>query len=286
MYPRSFDYMRVRHVPEAVALLAEHGDGARILAGGMSLIPMMKYRELSPDVVVDIGRLRELAGIAIDGLVLRIGATTRHDEVASWQGPGAVGMVPELAAAIGDVQVRAMGTVGGGLAAVEPTGDWGAALLAMRGEVVVVSAAGERRIASDDLFVATHRSTLGPDELLTETRLPLPARRFGTAFGKFQIRAAAAPLLSCAGCVELGGDGRVATAGLGCSGLEGHPVRLADAEDVLLGERVGPDVAAESGEIARAGAGGGFRGSVVAKLVRETVQRAGDRAERVMAGAA
>lgn len=286
MYPRSFDYVRARHVSEAVGMLAEHGDRARVLAGGMSLIPMMKYRELSPDVVVDIGRLRELAGIVVDGPVLRIGATTRHHEAASWTFPAAVSLVPELAAGIGDAQVRSMGTVGGGLAAVEPTGDWGTALLAMRGEVVVVSAAEERSIASDDLFVATHRTTLRPDELLTQMLLPLPARRVGTAFRKFQLRAAAAPLLSCAGCVELDGAGRVATAGLACAGLAGYPVRLADAEDVLLGEPVGADLLTEAGEVARTSAGGGFRGSVVASLVRETIHRATERAERVMAGAA
>ena len=109
--------------------LAEHGPDAVPLAGGTSLIPQMKYRERNPAVVVDVGWLRELAGVTVDGGRMRIGATTRHHEAAAWRGPRELALVRELAAGIGDPQVRNMGTVGGSIAAVEPAGDWGPAVL-------------------------------------------------------------------------------------------------------------------------------------------------------------
>lgn len=278
MYPRPFSYVRARDAGDAIRRLAEHGEEASLLAGGMSLVPMMKYRQRSPRVLVDIGRLDELAGIAMDGKVLRIGATTRHYEAASWVGAEALGMVRELAARIGDPQVRNMGTVGGGLAAVEPTGDWGTALIAMRGQVVAASELGERVITSDDLFVGTQHSRLHPDELLTELRLPLPQRQYGTAFAKFEKRAAAAPLISCAASVELAGDGRIARVGLGCVGLDGFPVRLQGVEDVLTGGPPDTDLVEGAVEAARMGVGG-FRGSVLGSVVREVLQRATERAQ-------
>ncbi|HZD66094.1 MAG TPA: FAD binding domain-containing protein, partial [Acidimicrobiales bacterium] len=201
MYPRAFAYHRAGSAAEAVDRLATHGDRARVLAGGMSLLPMMKYRQRAPEVLIDVGRLTELAGVALQGRVLRIGATARHHELAAWRAGPALAMVPELARRIGDPQVRNMGTVGGGLAAVEPTSDWATALLACRGEVVVRRAGGERRIAADDLFLDTHRSALAPDELLVEAAFSLPAGRVGTAHAKFEARAAAAAVMSAGVCL-------------------------------------------------------------------------------------
>lgn len=274
MYPRAFAYVRPRSTEEAVARLAEHGDDASVLAGGMSLVPMLKYRQRTPGVLVDIGRLTELAGVDASGDTVEIGATTRHADVAALgSGAGVTPMLAELAARIGDVQVRSMGTVGGGIAAVEPTGDWGAALLALRGEVVAVASGGERRIAADDLFVATYTTSLRPDELLTLVRFPQGAR-VGAAQTKFEHRTAAG-LLSCVAAVRLGEEDEVVEAGVACTGLEGHPVRLAEIEDVLRGQPFGSDlVAAASAAVA----GDDFRRSVLRTLVKDALEKAGARA--------
>lgn len=279
MYPRPFAYLRPRSPAEALAQLSEHGGEARPLAGGMSLVPLLKYRQLSPRVLVDIGRLRELAGIrAADG-ILQIGATTRHHEVADWDWDTSLALFGELAARIGDAQVRSMGTVGGGLAAVEPTGDWGTALLAMRGEVVAAASGGERHIAADDFFLGTGRSALRPDELLTQALFPVPGGQFGTAAAKFETRRAA-PLASCAALVAIGDDGRVREAGLACTGLDGFPVRLAGAEAALTGQKFGPDVVDAAADAARNAAPDRFRGALIARLAADALRRAGLRSQR------
>lgn len=277
MYPRPFAYLRPRDVRQAIDALARYGTEASVLAGGMSLVPMLKYRERSPRVLVDIARLGELSGVATDGRVLRLGATTRHHQVVTSASAAAAAALPELAARIGDTQVRNMGTVGGALAAVEPTGDWGAMALAMRGELVAVSARRSRRVPADDFFVDTRRNALDADELLTEVRLPLPDGAFGTAFAKFEARAGAA-LISCAGCVELAGR-RVVRAGLACVGVRGRPVRLPGAERSLLGESPTAELVEATTDLARAEVGGGFPGGVVGSLVRDVLRRAVERAQ-------
>lgn len=283
MYPRRFSYIRAGSADDAVAQLAEHGPDASVLAGGMSLVPLMKYRERTPPVLIDIGRLRELAGVTVADDAVRIGATTRHHELAVWRGDDErLAMVGELAASIGDPQVRNMGTIGGSLAAVEPTGDWCAALLATRGRVVARSARGQRTIAADELFVDVRRSALEDDELICEVALPLPAgARHGTAHVKFEVRAAAAPLMACAASITLDDDGTIAQAGIGCIGLDAMPIRLHAAERALAGVAAGGDGTAAAPAIA-AGAvrepHPGFRGSVMATLVADAARRACARA--------
>jgi aerobic carbon-monoxide dehydrogenase medium subunit len=279
MYPRPFTYLRPSSAAEALAQLAEHGSEARPLAGGMSLVPLLKYRQLSPRVLVDIGRLRELAGIRVVDGVLRIGATTRHYEVADWDWDASLAAFGELAGRIGDTQVRSMGTAGGGLAAVEPSGDWGTALLAMRGEVVAAASGGERHIAADDFFVGSGRSALRPDELLTQAWFPLPAGRFGTAAVKFEARRGA-PLASCAALVAIDDDGRVSETGLACTGIDGFPVRLAGAEAVLSRQPFGPDMVSAAAEAAREAAPDRFRGALIARLAGDALRLAGRRAQQ------
>jgi carbon-monoxide dehydrogenase medium subunit len=276
MYPAPFGYLRATSADEAVDALAEHGDDAALLAGGMSLVPMMKYRQRRPRVVVDIGRLRELAGMEVADGVVRIGATTRHHEAAGWDGPAPLAVLREVGDRIGDRQVRSMGTVGGGVAAVEPTGDWGPVLLALRGSAVARSASGPRRIAADELFLGTHRTALRPDELLEALEAPLPDGRFGAAQAKFEARAGAA-LMSCVACVALD-DGRIAEASVACGGLEPVPARLPEAEDVLRGER--PDDELLDGVTAAVRATDpGFRRAVAARLAVDAVRNALARAE-------
>jgi carbon-monoxide dehydrogenase medium subunit len=278
MYPRAFSYIRAYSQDEAVAALAEHGPDAAVLAGGMSLVPQMKYRERSPAVVIDVGRMRELAGITASGGALRIGALTRHHEAEAWSGASGLAIIPELAGRIGDPQVRNLGTIGGSLAAVEPAGDWGPALLALRGAVRVISAAGERAIGADDLFVAPRRTAIAPDELIVEVNASLPAGRFGTAQARFALRAAAAAFMNCAACVALDESGAVAEVGIGCGGLEDVPLRLDEAEAVLLGAEPSAAAIEAASSVLTTSSRSSFRRSVAARLVRDALHWAVGRA--------
>lgn len=288
MYPRAFSYVRAHSQDEAVAALAEHGTDAVPLAGGMSLIPQMKYRERNPAVVVDVGWLRELAGVTVDGGRMRIGATTRHHEAAAWHGPRELALVRELAAGIGDAQVRNMGTVGGSIAAVEPAGDWGPAVLALRGAVRVVSAGGERTIAADELFVGPRRTSLVAGELIVGIEAPLPGGPFATAHARFQERAAAAGFMNCAACVVLDDAGAIAAAGIACAGLEDFPLRLDAAEAAVRGASAPAPAARDAAGclLDISGNGDGFRRTIAARLVREAVERAFERALAIKDGAA
>jgi carbon-monoxide dehydrogenase medium subunit len=278
MYPRAFSYIRAASQDEAVAALAEHGPEGAVLAGGMSLVPQMKYRERSPAVVIDIGRIRELAGITADYGVLRIGAMTRHHEAAAWSGANGLAIIPELASRIGDPQVRNMGTIGGSIAAVEPAGDWAPALLALSGTVRVVSAAGERTVAADDLFVAARRPAIAADELIVEVSAGLPAGRFGTAQARFEMRAAAAAFMNCAACVALDETGAISEVGIACGGLEDVPLRLPEAEATLRGAEPSAAAIEAASNVLKAPSTNGFRRSVAARLVREALHRAVTRA--------
>src|SRR3989440_156598 len=185
MIPAQFDYVAPSTLEEALSLLAEHADDAKILAGGHSLIPAMKLRLAQPAMLIDIGRVRSLSYIREEGGVLRIGATTTHHEIeASAPLRDACPLLPECAASIGDVQVRNRGTIGGSLAHADPAADWPAAVVALRAELVAASARGERVIAADDFFVDMLTTALRPHEVLREIRIKTPGTHTGQAYMK------------------------------------------------------------------------------------------------------
>lgn len=240
MYPAPIRYLRPSGQQEVLDVLAELGSDARILAGGASLIPQLKYRQVepAPSVVVDVSGVPELSGTdRVNGDVV-VGAMTRHveaeaDDVLTRAVPG----VRDVAGAIGDQQVRNMGTVGGGLVAVEPTGDWGPFLTAIGGRVRVRSARGEREVAAADLFEAPLRSTIRPDELLTHVVFPAWPGRSGSAHAKLLVRAVTA-LGSCSVAVTVDDDGRIERIGVGVGGLTPVPVTVPDVAPVLVGQHV------------------------------------------------
>jgi carbon-monoxide dehydrogenase medium subunit len=171
--PAAFAYARADSTDEAVALLADHGDDAKLLAGGHSLLPLMKLRLATPSVLVDVGRLDELSFVRDDGDTLAIGGLTRHHDVEH----DAVlrAHAPLLAAAageVGDPQVRHRGTLGGSLAHGDPASDLPAVVLALRGDIVVRGSGGDRVIAADDFFRGFLETALAPDEIITEVRVP------------------------------------------------------------------------------------------------------------------
>src|SRR6476646_5969535 len=173
MYPANFEYARPATVEEAIALLGRHGEDAKLLAGGHSLIPAMKLRLARPSVVVDIGRIATLSYIREQGGRVAIGATTTHAEVAaSALLQTRCPLLPETAAHIGDAQVRNKGTIGGSLAHADPAADYPAAMLALNAEMELVGPKGKRVVRVSDFFVDLLQSAVGPDEILTEIRVP------------------------------------------------------------------------------------------------------------------
>ena len=173
MIPAPFDYVRAGSADEVVRTLAEHGDEAKILAGGMSLLPLMKLRLATPSVLVDAARIAELAYVRDDGDHVAIGALTRHRDLETSDLLGAqCGVVRAVAAQVGDNQVRHRGTIGGSLAHGDPASDLPAALLALDAKFVARGPGGERAIAAGDFFRGFLETALAPDELLTEVRVP------------------------------------------------------------------------------------------------------------------
>jgi len=252
VYPRAFHYVRATSLEHAVALLGEYGDEARPLAGGASLIPLLKLRLAAPTVLVDVGRLDALAGIARRDGHVAVGAVTRHVEVEDDAAlAAALPLLHDVAAGIGDAQVRNMGTVGGGLAEADPAGDWGPALLAVGGSVRAVGPGGERVIPAAELFVDAYTTDLRPDELLTEVLFPLPGPRSGSAHLKFEVRAGDFAVANCSVAVTLDDAGRCVAIGIGLGGVGLRPERVGAAEALLRGQVPAPALVAEAAEAVR-----------------------------------
>jgi len=189
MIPAPFDYIAADSAAQAIELLAQHGDDAKVLAGGHSLLPMMKLRLAAPAVLIDIARAPGLAGIRVDGDELVIGATTRHADLASSELVRAeVPLLAHAASLVGDPQIRHRGTIGGSLAHADPAADLPVALVALGGSVEVSGPGGTRRVAADDFFAGFFETALADGELLTAVRVP---RRPGVGWGyeKFVRRA-------------------------------------------------------------------------------------------------
>ncbi|MEP7380677.1 MAG: xanthine dehydrogenase family protein subunit M, partial [Gemmatimonadota bacterium] len=185
MYPSAFDYHAAASVQEALALLAQLGDDAKLLAGGHSLLPIMKLRFATPSHLIDIGRIAGLSAITDDGTTVRIGATARHaDVMASPIVRSKVPLLAEVVSHIGDPLVRNMGTIGGSLAHADPAADLPAAMLALGASMVVVGPGGTRTLGADDFFTDVFTTAMQPGEMLTEIRVPVPDAGGGGAYEK------------------------------------------------------------------------------------------------------
>jgi len=236
--PVSFDYERATSAEHALALLAEHGDDAKLLAGGHSLLPLMKYRLAAPALVVDIGRLSDLSYVREDGDVLAIGALTRHRDVETSDLVRAqTGLLAAATSKVGDPQVRHRGTLGGSLAHGDPASDLPAALIALRGSVVVQGPAGRREVAVDDFFTGFLETDLAPDELLVEVRVPrMPDARW--SFQKFNRRAQDWAIVGAAVVVDGG------SCGVGLVNMDSRPVRAGGVEAAVDSGTSAADAAA------------------------------------------
>jgi aerobic carbon-monoxide dehydrogenase medium subunit len=236
MIPAQFDYKAPATIDEAVALLASDLDGAKVLAGGHSLIPAMKLRLAQPQLLVDIARIKSLAYIREEGDQILIGATTTHYQLESSELLQRIcPLLPACARSIGDVQVRNKGTIGGSLAHSDPAGDWPAAILALDGALVLVGPNGERTVKAEDFFVDLLTTALQPGEILREVRIKKPSGKFGQAYQKVPHPASGFAVVGIAVHLVLDGNGACQSAGIGVTGVGVKAYRAKAVESALTG---------------------------------------------------
>ncbi|MGH9904638.1 MAG: FAD binding domain-containing protein [Pyrinomonadaceae bacterium] len=239
MIPAQFDYQSPKTLDEAIGLLAQHPDEAKLLAGGHSLIPAMKLRLAQPGLLVDLGRIRELAYIKEEGDKILIGAMTTHYALESSESlKQSCPLLPECAATIGDVQVRNKGTIGGSLAHSDPAGDWPAAIIALGAELVAVGQGGERVIRAADFFVDLMTTALQPGEILREIRITKPKGRFGHAYSKVPHPASGFAVVGVAVTLNLTGDGSIESSAIGITGVASKAYRATGVESALTGKKL------------------------------------------------
>ncbi|MBX5490100.1 MAG: xanthine dehydrogenase family protein subunit M [Chloroflexi bacterium] len=248
MKPAAFDYYAPDTLEEALAVLAERGDEAKILAGGQSLVPLLNMRLAKPEALVDINRLAELDYIREEDDWLAVGAITRQRALERY--PLVRQRLPLIADSLhylGHAQIRNRGTIGGNLAHADPASELPATLVAMGGELVVASAAGRRTLAPEEFYLTYLTTTLDPTELLVEARFRLPTGRHGGAFVELSRRHGDYAMVGVAVQLELAPDGTLARAGIGMCGAGPVPIKAAAAEALLVGERPSEQVFAEAG---------------------------------------
>ncbi len=254
MIPAQFDYLTPATLAEAVSLLGQHPDEAKILAGGHSLIPAMKLRLATPQIVIDIGRIKDLSYIREEGGQIRIGATTTHYQLeASDRLREICPLLPECAAQIGDVQVRNKGTIGGSIAHSDPAADWPAAIIALGAEMVAVSAGGERVIKADDFFVDMLTTALEPGEILREIRINRPSADFGQVYLKVPQPASGFAVVGVAVSLTRDKSGACASAGIGITGVASKAYRASAVEKALVGKALDQQSIAAAAEHAADG---------------------------------
>ncbi|MFC5971687.1 FAD binding domain-containing protein [Halomarina salina] len=237
-------------VEEAVSLLESLDDRA-ILAGGQSMVPMLRFRLAVPETIIDINRVEGLDRFEEDEEWLKIGALVRHADVErSALVAENYGSFADTAPLVADPQIRNRGTIAGSVAQADPKGDWGSVMLAHEGVMVAQGPDGERTIPADEFFLLPYDTTLDENELLTELRVPVPGPREGSAYRKLKRKVGDYAMVGSAARLALDDDGRIETAGVGLTAVDITNVRATDAEDHLVGERPSSALFKEAGELA------------------------------------
>lgn len=294
MYPRKFEYVAPSRVEDVLRLLKKYGDEAKLLAGGHSLLPMMKLRIIGPRVIVDLKNLRDrLAYIKDGGRTVRIGALTTHAEIEmSGTLKREVPLLPEVARWIGDMQVRNLGTVGGSLAHCDPAGDWAVAMLALDSSVTV-QGARKRVIPISRFLKGPFTTALKPTELLTEITIPKLPKGHGWSWKKFERKAGDFATVNVATVVVPDRNGVVKNASIAVGAVSPIPYRASAAERMLRGKRLDGELLTKVAEAAAGPAEptGDLRGSpeykkwlttvLVKRALEEALSRAGIRVEVV-----
>jgi carbon-monoxide dehydrogenase medium subunit len=250
MKPVSFRYFAPRTVDDALNLLATHGEDGKILAGGQSLVPAMNFRLARPASLIDINRIDALDYVREEDGALRIGALARHARFEAPVAGGALSVfLPRVAHYIGHLPIRSRGTFCGSIAHADPASEWCLLAATLDAELVILSRRRQRTVRPNEYFVGALMTTLEPDELLTEIRLPLLDDSWRAGFAEFSRRAGDFALAMCATFLRFEA-GRIAEARLGVGGAAERPLRIAAAEAALIGTDGGPEIRREAGKIA------------------------------------
>ena len=279
MYPRAFHYHRAGSLKEATTMLAQLGEDAKLLAGGQSLIPLMKLRFANPAHLVDMNFISGTSYIKEEDGTLRFGALTRHAEIETSGAAGRIPILHDCAAGIADVQVRNRGTIGGSLAEADPSGDWATVLMTLAAEVRCLGTSGERSVSVSDFIKDAYTTALAHDELVREVAVKLPPKGSGGAYLAFKRSAPVYPTASAAVQLTLDGDVcRDAAIALGCVGLTA--IRATDAEAAMRGQSLTEKTIARAVEASRAVAdpqsdmrgSADYKRTLVGALVKRAIQ--------------
>lgn len=283
MIPPSFEYLRPNTIPEAISLLQQYGQEAKILSGGQSLIPMMKLRLARPSYLVDINRIKGLSYVKEEGGFLKIGGLTRESELeASPIIQSKYPIILDTAHVIADPQVRNLATVGGNLAHGDPANDHPATMLALGAQVVATGPRGERTIPIEEFFVSLFTTALQPTEILTEIRIPAAAAHTGGGYVKLERKVGDFATAAVAAHLALNNQGIVQKAGIGLTNVGPKPIKARKAEDFLRGKKADAAAIAQAAQLAadEAQPSSDLRGPAEYKkgLVKELAKRALSRA--------
>ncbi len=250
MIPSDFEYYAPKSIPDALGLLKQFGDEAKLLAGGHSLLPMMKMRFAQPGHLIDLGKIPELKGIREEGGTLRIGAMTTENELI-WSKllQAKCPLLVEGARLISDPQVRYKGTIGGDISHGDPGNDHPALMLALSASFVLRSAKGERVVPADGFFVGTYDTLLKPDEIMTEIRIPVPASGTGYCYAKLKRKVGDFATAAAAVTLRLNG-GMVAEVAIALTNVAPTPLKARAAEDSLRGKALNDASIAAAADLA------------------------------------
>jgi aerobic carbon-monoxide dehydrogenase medium subunit len=250
MYPTSFEYLAPKSKDEAVELLTQYGEDAKVLAGGQSLVPMMKLRVARPKYLIDINRIADLAYVREQNGKLHCGTMTRHVQME--ESPllkEKIPMLSQAASVIGDAQVRNRGTLGGALVEADPSGDWGPVVLALNAQMKCVGSQGERLISATDFFTFAYTAALESNEILTEIIFPVPNGGAVGTYAKLERVAGDFAIASAAVQMRLDSDGVCRSIGVGVTGGASVPQKAFSVETLLSGKKITPEIINEAAHI-------------------------------------
>jgi carbon-monoxide dehydrogenase medium subunit len=252
MIPAQFDYVAPTTLEEALTALSQHGDDAKIIAGGQSLLPVLRMRLNAPEMVIDLGKIESLRGIRDDGDAIVIGAMTPHAVVGSDPLVAEhAALIPKAIEHLADAQIRHRGTFGGALAHADPAGDLGAPVLALGAEFVIAGLGGVHTVPADEFFVDLFETAIGDDEILTEVRIPKHTG-WGAHYEKFVRVAHQWPIVAVAAAVRAEG-GTIAEARVGLTNMGSTPLRARGVEEALAGQPATADAVRAAAERAAEG---------------------------------
>ena len=288
MLPASFEYHAPGSLADAIALLKQHGDEAKVLSGGHSLVPLMKLRFAAPAHIVDINGIPGLDYVKEEGGVLKIGALAREADLETSDVVAAkFPLILDAAKLIADPQVRNRATIAGNLAHGDPANDHPAVMLALNAEVAIEGSGGGRVLPVSELFVDTLTTALAADEIITEVRVPVPSGNSGGAYIKLERRVGDYAIVAVAAQVTLDGNGNVESAGIGLTNVGPVPIKATDAEASLAGKAPDEAALAEAGRLATEAsdpssdtrAPAEYKRAMVAELTVRALARAVERAK-------